>query len=102
MDDYIRCRSCESPYCKGCNLKRLEMMLENGKFDILMNGNRAIIASTDVAPVLHGRWNRAYKSGVKVAVGCVSSCCDMWNERASHYCPHCGAKMDGANYEHQY
>ena len=64
MGDYIVCRSCKSSYCKGCNLKSLEMMLENGKFDGLMNGNIAIIASTDVTPVLHGLWSRFYKSGV--------------------------------------
>lgn len=50
-------------------------------------------------PVKRGRWGKSYKSGIGVDEGFVSSCCDMWNERASHYCPHCGAKMDGANYE---
>lgn len=51
MTEYIACRSCESPDCKGCNLKRLETMLENGKFDCLMNENRAINISADVEPV---------------------------------------------------
>lgn len=88
MGDYIKCRSCESPYCKGCNLKRLEMMLENGKFD--------------VAPVLHGRWNTAYKSGIKVDEGVVSTCCDTWNARRSRYCPNCGAKMDAIKREDSY
>ena len=101
MGDFIVCRSCKSPYCKGCNLKRLEMMLENGKLDHLMNENRAINTSTDVAPMRHGRWNNSYKSGAKVYRGFVSSCCDMWNERKSPYCPNCGAKMDGGNYEQQ-
>ena len=67
-----------------------------------MNENRVISISTDVSPVRHGRWNREYKCGVKVAVGVVSSCCDMWHEIGSNYCPHCGAKMDLANYEQQY
>ena len=98
---YIKCRSCESPYCKGCNLKRLEMMLENGKLDPLMNENRAINTSTDVSPVRYGRWNRAYKSGIKVDEGVVCACCDMWNERRSRYCPHCGAKMDAIKREGQ-
>lgn len=53
------------------------------------------IPAADVVPVVHGRWLKHYRSGVTVAEGCVSSCCDMWNERESHYCPHCGAKMDG-------
>lgn len=42
----------------------------------------------------HGQWQKYYKSGTTVKNGFVSSCCDMWNERKSHYCPHCGAKMD--------
>lgn len=44
-------------------------------------------------PVVHGRWTRFYKSGNKVQEGFVSSCCDMWNERRSNYCPNCGARM---------
>lgn len=48
----------------------------------------------DVVPVVHGRWLSHYRSGVTVAAGFVSSCCDMWAERWSNYCPHCGAKMD--------
>ena len=30
MAEYIACRRCDSPDCKGCNLKRLETMLEMG------------------------------------------------------------------------
>lgn len=55
------------------------------------------IPVADVAPVVHGRWMKHYRSGVTVAEGCVSSCCDMWNERQTHYRPHCGAKMDGGD-----
>ena len=51
MAEYIACRSCESPDCKGCNLKRLETMLENGAFDCLMNENRCINTAADVEPV---------------------------------------------------
>ena len=56
MAEYITCRRCDSPDCKGCNLKRLETMLGNGKFDCLTNENRAINTSADVASVKHGRW----------------------------------------------
>ena len=41
-----------------------------------------------------GRWSKIYKSGMIVKNGFVSSCCDMWNERKTKYCPHCGAKMN--------
>lgn len=47
----------------------------------------------DVAPVKHGSWMSRYHSGTTVAEGVVSSCCDMWNERKTPYCPNCGAEM---------
>ena len=52
------------------------------------------IQAADVAPVRHGHWGKVYKSKVTVLDGYVSSCCDMWNERRTNYCPNCGAKMD--------
>lgn len=51
--------------------------------------------AADVALVVHGRWVTRYRSGTPVADGYVSTCCDMWNNRKSDYCPNCGAKMDG-------
>ena len=53
--------------------------------------------AADVAPVVHARWVTYYRSGTTVAEGYVSTCCDMWNNRKSDYCPHCGAKMDGGD-----
>ena len=47
------------------------------------------------AEMVHGRWVTHYRSGTTVDEGYVSTCCDMWNNRKSDYCPHCGAKMDG-------
>lgn len=55
------------------------------------------LPTADVAPVVHGRWVTHYRSGTTVAEGYVSTCCDMWNNRKSDYCPNCGAKMDGGN-----
>lgn len=52
---------------------------------------------TDVAPVAHGRWKKHYRSGTPVAEGYVSTCCDMWNNRKSNYCPNCGAIMEGSD-----
>lgn len=57
----------------------------------------ADIPTADVAPVAHGRWVTHYRSGTPVAEGYVSTCCDMWNNRKSDYCPSCGAKMDGGD-----
>ena len=56
-----------------------------------------ILPAADVAPVVHGRWVTHYRSGTTVAEGYVSTCCDMWNNRKSDYCPHCGTKMDGGS-----
>ena len=53
------------------------------------------VRPADVVPVVHGRWVTHYRSGTPVAEGYVSTCCDMWNNRKSDYCPNCGAKMDG-------
>ena len=55
----------------------------------------ADMPAADVAPVVHGRWVTHYRSGTTVAEGYVSTCCDMWNNRKSDYCPNCGTKMDG-------
>lgn len=55
------------------------------------------IPAADVAPVVHGRWVTHYRSGTPVAEGYVSTCCDMWNNRKSDFCPNCGAKMDGGD-----
>jgi hypothetical protein len=55
--------------------------------------------SADAEPVVHGRWITHYRSGTPVAEGYVSTCCDIWNNRKSDYCPNCGAKMDEENSE---
>lgn len=104
MAEYIVCRECDSPYCKGCNLKNLETMLRNGKFDCIMNENRCINTAVDVAPVVHGRWDDSgrytFPNGV-TAVRCTICGCAL-NESEYHlynwnYCPICGAKMDKQN-----
>ena len=58
---------------------------------------KAIEAWNRRADVVHGRWVTHYRSGMPVAEGYVSTCCDMWNNRKSNYCPDCGKKMDGGN-----
>ena len=96
MAEYIKCRNCESPDCKGCNIKNLETMLNNGKFDCLMNGNRCVNPSADVAPVRHGLWIKSrYVCGESEFI--CSVCGESeWRTSSSRmkYCMFCGAKMD--------
>ena len=53
------------------------------------------LPAADVQEVKHGYWQNEYRSGTTVKEGVVSSCCDMWNNRKSQFCPNCGARMDG-------
>ena len=100
MAEYIGCRNCESPDCKGCNLKNLETMLNNGKFDCLMNENRCINPAADVAPVRHGYWRPILHKDGKTDYEC--SCCfgiimdvpDDDEHDLCAWCSMCGAKMD--------
>lgn len=48
------------------------------------------LPSEDVAPVRHGRWGKVNE--------CSECGCQPWYERDInflHYCPNCGARMDG-------
>lgn len=91
MAEYIACRRCDSPDCKGCNLKRLETMLENGKFDCLMNENRAIDTSADVELMKRGLWLTQIVIGTRVW-DC--SECKTIGSPAWQRCPVCEEKMD--------
>lgn len=102
MAEYIRCKNCDPIYCNGCNIKILETMLDEGKFDCLMNGNRSINQSADVAPVRHGKWVLdKYVRYFRCSV-CgtqfddeTDTFCNIMNGFAPNYCEDCGAKMDG-------
>lgn len=99
MAEYIECRECTSPSCKGCNTYTLSLMLHHGKFDCLMDGNRSI-HSAAVVPVVHGRWDGEKDHGDFREVKC-TACGGIllvkWSTRLSEYsyCPNCGARMDG-------
>ena len=97
MAEYIGCRNCDSPDCKGCNLKNLETMLNNGKFDCLMNENRCINPSEDVAPVRHGRW--IDKGEYAVCTECGGRSGTQYDSvepipLMTQFCPNCGANME--------
>lgn len=98
MAEYIECRECDSPHCKGCNLKNLETMLRNGKFDCIMNENRCINTVADVVPVVHGRWGtgRFNLETGNYEEQC-TRCRNFSKEYGKPYCPNCGAKMNKSN-----
>ena len=91
MAEHIACRCCDSPDCKGCNLKRLETMLKSGKFNCLMNENRAINISADVALVRNGRWIQQPLNGTHIWR---CSKCETIGSPQWSYCPKCGARMN--------
>ena len=49
--------------------------------------------AADVAPVVHGRWVDAGR-GIKACSNCNHGIKEHM-ACANHYCPNCGAKMDG-------
>lgn len=58
------------------------------------------VPTIDAAPVVHGRWERFEEISGSIGVSC-SAC--RWKDYTHgkykgnlfHYCPSCGAKMDG-------
>lgn len=53
--------------------------------------------AADVAPVVHGRWNRPFLSGTKRKnpfCYCTNCAYPVQPKRRTKYCPNCGAKMD--------
>lgn len=85
----ICCRDCVSPNCEGCNVYTLYMMLETGKFERLMNGNRAIM-SVEARPNI--RSFGGYNKGDNIPY-CDN--CGMPQDSECNYCPSCGADMRG-------
>ena len=103
MDEYIS-RKAAIAYIReqseGCQKAFEELGGESGIYADAYNDlaeDFYSIPAADVAPVVHARWVTHYRSGTTVAEGYVSTCCDMWNNRKSPYCPHCGALMDGGD-----
>ena len=60
--------------------------------------------SEDVSPVVHGRWEDSTDEWLGTDVYTCSKCRESYvlvegtpKENLWHYCPNCGAKMDGGN-----
>lgn len=54
--------------------------------------------TADVAPVQHGRWTMSSDRPDTIICSCCDSAFDVWKAdiKRHHYCPNCGARMDGA------
>lgn len=93
MDEYINRKKTKRELSEWCiSLHNPHLLSRDDTMFLLDN-----IPAADVAPVVHGQWVTHYRSGTTVAEGYVSTCCDMWNNRKSDYCPNCGARMDGGS-----
>lgn len=90
MDEYISRKAVMAAY--------EEEQRKNGpwRFETLIES----VPAADVAPVVHGRWVKVTEARVD-ATGFCSVCGEeaVWRtyKHPYHRCPHCGAKMDGAN-----
>ena len=67
----------------------------NEEFEIVEDGNSTLtalrpVSREQVERVWRGEWHSHYKSGIHAGNGVVCSECDMWNNRAAHFCPACG------------
>lgn len=72
--------------------ENLDDAYEQGWLDAL--GNLKNAPTADVAPVVHGRWVPIPEYENKRC----SVCRTVFSEfTLGHYCPHCGARMDGEN-----
>ena len=56
-----------------------------------------IIKPVDAAPVVHGRW--VYEHSDPAMIPCSVCGYQVFRYNNTHYCPNCGAKMDGERRE---
>lgn len=97
MAEHIRCRDCESPDCRGCNIHTLAAALERGCFDSLMDGDHAIYI-TDVRPSVKSEWIKIGHRGRHHYCKACGAILDFNGYRLGRgypwYCPCCGARME--------
>ena len=104
--EQIACKKCDSHDCHGCNLLRLEQMLNGGKLDSLMDEKRGIKTESVVRPVAKAKWEDVHIDRPEIADLEVASMfcpnCNRWHNEVYHYgnpiefanfCSFCGADM---------
>ena len=84
LQQYKPFRPCEDTmYKRICDIE-----IEIGKMD-----------AEDVAPVVHGRWGMHSDRPDTLICSICDHAFDVWKHDVErmHYCPNCGAKMDGVS-----
>lgn len=96
MDEYASLRKIEFELCGGNLPEKYKAFVRR-----VLN-DRNIIPAADVAPVVHGRWMHSrYEDCSEQFKRVKCSQCDQEAYAMAfyvvdgHYCPNCGAKMDG-------
>ena len=92
MDEYIKRKEIRRAYEKlARSYMHGEPYIADWKLDEMIEE----LPTSDVAPVVHGRWET--NSDRPDTLICAMCKCgfDMWKHDPHNYCPHCGAKMDG-------
>ena len=99
MDEYIK----RDGVLRKFNID--DMMNVNGTLISLQDARETIsnFPASDVAPVVHGRWEVSTDEWFETDVYTCSKCREDYvlvegtpKENLWHYCPNCGARMDGA------
>ena len=96
MDKYIKYS--DIPICKI----ELEERCHNDRWteihEVAYKTEIDRIPAADVAPVRHGKWHDVYMTSPSSFAATCSICGisnDIPHPISAHYCPHCGARMDG-------
>lgn len=88
----------KSPWYNGCN-ENYERVVRNDAIGVVVDLCIKSAPAVDVQEVKHGKWKLRYEDWRKQIPGDECSACGFQHYGACishyHYCPNCGAKMDG-------
>lgn len=58
-------------------------------------GNNEVLPTIEATPVVHGRWIELPSMAPEYACSECGQSYEWWEVNEAHFCPNCGAKMDG-------